>query len=388
MVTSTDLAVGTARSPMASRMQPDGGCRPRIEDDNLPFGDQTRCSLSKGSAYRAAGVDIDKKYAAVGGSTEAIRSTYTDGVVGDVGLFGGLFDLSRVGAEGQMLVASTDGVGTKVKVAQRAGRVGSVGEDLVNHCVNDILVQGARPLFFMDYIAMGRMVPEQVQHAIGGLAKACRENNCALLGGETAEMPGVYVEGEMDVAGTIIGSVARDRLLDGSRIEIGDQLVALQSSGLHTNGYSLARKIVFEDLGLEVAATPESLAGASVADALLAVHKSYLACVWPLLERSLVHGMAHITGGGLPDNLPRVLPAGVAARIDRTVMPRPPVFDFLVDAGHVDLDEAYRVFNMGFGMVLIVAPGDVDDVCTSLQASGEPGYVVGEIVAGDREVAF
>jgi phosphoribosylformylglycinamidine cyclo-ligase len=342
----------------------------------------------QGSAYQAAGVDIDAKYAAVTGSTEAIRSTYTPGVVGDVGLFGGLFDLSAVDAAGQLIVASTDGVGTKVKVAQRAGRVGSVGEDLVNHCVNDILVQGARPLFFMDYIAMGKMVPPQVQATIGGLAKACRENGCALLGGETAEMPGVYVPGEMDVAGTIIGAVAKDKLLDGSRILPGDQLIALSSSGLHTNGYSLARKIVFEDLGLETDSTPDALGGATVADALLAVHRSYLSQVWPLLERDLVHGMAHITGGGLPDNLPRVLPDGVAVEIDKVAMPRVPVFDFLVEAAGMDEQEAYRVFNMGFGLVLIVGEADVGAVQSALEDAGEPSYRVGQVIEGEREVVL
>jgi phosphoribosylformylglycinamidine cyclo-ligase len=341
-----------------------------------------------GSAYGAAGVDIDAKYQAVGGSTDAIRSTYTPGVVGDVGLFGGLFDLGKVQAEGQLLVSSMDGVGTKVKIAQRAKRVGSVGEDLVNHCVNDILVQGARPLFFMDYIALGKMVPAQVQDVIHGLAKACKENNCALLGGETAEMPGVYVPGEMDVAGNIIGTVAQDRLLDGSRIEVGDQLIALSSSGLHTNGYSLARKVVFEDLGLEVDARPDALQGASVAEALLAVHRSYLNELWPLLEDGLIHGMAHITGGGLPDNLPRVLPATVGVKIDTSAMPRVPVFDFLVEAGAVSREESYRVFNMGFGMIMMVGAADVASVQDRLKQVGEPSYVVGEVVAGNREVTF
>jgi phosphoribosylformylglycinamidine cyclo-ligase len=281
-----------------------------------------------------------------------------------------------------------DGVGTKVKIAQRAKRVGSVGEDLVNHCVNDILVQGARPLFFMDYIALGKMVPAQVQDVIHGLAKACKENNCALLGGETAEMPGVYVPGEMDVAGNIIGTVAQDRLLDGSRIEVGDQLIALSSSGLHTNGYSLARKVVFEDLGLEVDARPDALQGASVAEALLAVHRSYLNELWPLLEDGLIHGMAHITGGGLPDNLPRVLPATVGVKIDTSAMPRVPVFDFLVEAGAVSREESYRVFNMGFGMIMMVGAADVASVQDRLKQAGEPSYVVGEVVAGNREVTF
>ena len=208
------------------------------------------------SSYRAAGVDIDAKYRAVQDAREAIRSTYTEGVVGDVGLFGGLFDPARAGAEGQLLVASTDGVGTKVKVAQAAGMLRGVGHDLVNHCVGDILVQGARPLFFLDYIAVDRMVPEAVTEVILGLAEACRANGCALLGGETAEMPGVYRTGEMDIAGTIVGCVQRERLLDGAQIAAGDVAIALPSSGLHTNGYSLARKALFEDAGFELDARP------------------------------------------------------------------------------------------------------------------------------------
>ena len=211
------------------------------------------------SAYRAAGVDIDAKYSAVQSGADAIRATHTPGVVGDVGAFGGLFDLAAAGVDGQLLVASTDGVGTKVDVAARAGRLAGVGADLVNHCVNDILVQGARPLFFLDYIATGRMDSEAIGGVIRGLADACRANGCALLGGETAEMPGVYVEGKVDVAGTILGSVPRAALLDGSRIGVGDALIALPSSGLHTNGYSLARHIVFDQLGLEVDACPDAL---------------------------------------------------------------------------------------------------------------------------------
>jgi len=337
------------------------------------------------SAYGKAGVDIDAKYRAVQGATEAIRSTFTPGVLGDVGLFGGLFDPRAAGVAGDYLVASTDGVGTKVKVARQAGRLGGVGADLVNHCVNDILVQGARPLFFMDYIAVARMVPEDVQQVIAGLAGACRENHCALLGGETAEMPGVYVEGEMDVAGTIVGAVQPQKLLDGARIEVGDRLLALQSSGLHTNGFSLARRIV-DECGIELDARPDALAGASVAEALLAVHRSYLGEVWPLLERDLVHGMAHITGGGLPDNLPRVLPAACGVTIETAAMPRPQIFDFLVENGRVELAEAHRVFNMGFGMVMFVAAGDVETVLGDLAARGEVAYEIGQVRPGDRDV--
>lgn len=339
----------------------------------------------KPSAYRRAGVDIDAKYAAVEGSRDLIRSTFTPGVVGDIGMFGGLFDLDAVGAAGQLLVASADGVGTKVKLARQAGQLGGIGEDLVNHCVNDILVLGARPLFFLDYIATAEMDPAAVQEILGGLAKACRENQCALLGGETAEMPGIYLPGELDLAGTIVGAVARDRLLDGRRIEVGDRILALPSSGLHTNGYSLARKIL-DDCGLQLHDKPAELSGMSLGQALLAVHRSYRRAVTPLLESDLITGMAHITGGGLPDNLPRVLPQDTAAVIHRARMPRPPIFDFLIQGGELDEAEAWRVFNMGFGYVLLVRERDTDAVCRSLEAQGETVYSVGEVVAGEGRV--
>ncbi|MCA8948541.1 MAG: phosphoribosylformylglycinamidine cyclo-ligase [Planctomycetes bacterium] len=342
------------------------------------------------SAYRRAGVDIDKKYAAVGNATAAIRSTFTAGVRGDVGSFGGIFDLAAVGAAGELLVASTDGVGTKVKVAQlrarAGGPVGTVGEDLVNHCVNDILVQGARPLFFLDYIAMSTMLPAQVTEIIGGLAKACRENGCALLGGETAEMPGVYRDGEIDVAGTIIGAVPRDRVLDGSAIAVGDVLLGLPSTGLHTNGFSLARQVLFSDAGLQLDDRPDELGGSSVGDALLAVHRSYLGPVLPLLEQGLLRGLAHITGGGLPDNLPRVLPPGTAARIDTAAIPRSPICDLIVARGGVARAEAYRVLNMGVGLVLVAAPDAAAAVQAGLEAAGERPFRLGEIVAGERSV--
>ena len=340
------------------------------------------------SAYRRAGVDIDKKYAAVTGATEAIRATYTPGVVGDVGAFGGLFDLERAGVAGQLMVASTDGVGTKVMIAAQRGDMSTVGEDLVNHCVDDILVQGARPLFFLDYIAMSQMVPERVQQVIHGLAKACSENGCALLGGETAEMPGVYRDGEVDVAGTIVGSVAREQLLDGSRIQAGDQLVGLPSAGLHTNGFSLARKVLFEDAGFALEDTPDELQGASVGDALLAVHKSYLSSCLPMVEQGKLQGMAHITGGGLPDNVPRVLPAGLGVHIDTKAIPRSPICELIVARGGVAREEAYRVLNMGIGMVLFCRPDDVDQVTAACAAAGEQPFLVGEVFASDEKVAL
>jgi phosphoribosylformylglycinamidine cyclo-ligase len=338
------------------------------------------------SAYRRAGVDIDKKYAAVSGAAAAIRSTYTKGVVGDVGMFGGLFDPGVAGAAGQLLVASTDGVGTKVMIARQRGAMGSVGEDLVNHCVNDILVQGARPLFFLDYIAMSTMQPPLVQQIIDGLAKACRENGCALIGGETAEMPGVYREHEVDVAGTIVGCVPRELLLDGSRVKVGDVLLGLRSSGLHTNGYSLARTVLFGDAGLGLDDRPPELEGASVGDALLAVHRSYLRPCLPLVQRGLLTAMAHITGGGLLDNVPRVLPSGTGARIDTKAIPKLPICELIVARGKVARDEAYRVLNMGVGMVLMVRPEQREPALTLLRELGETAFPLGEVVAGEQTV--
>ena len=339
------------------------------------------------SAYRRAGVDIDKKYAAVTGATEAIRKTFTPGVIGDVGAFGGLFDLDTAGATGHLLVASTDGVGTKVMVAAQhcaeGGDMGSVGEDLVNHSINDILVQGAKPLFFLDYIAMSKMEPERVHQIITGMAKACVENGCALIGGETAEMPGVYRDGEVDVAGTIIGAVARERLVDGSRIQVGDQLIGLPSSGLHTNGFSLARQVLFADCGLQLNDKPEELGGKTVGEALLAVHKSYLKQCQPLVERNLLTGMAHITGGGLPDNVPRVLPASVGVSIDTTAIPKLPICELIVARGKVAREEAYRVLNMGVGMVLFVRAEHKEQVLEQCRATGEVPFALGEVVAKD-----
>lgn len=339
------------------------------------------------SAYRRAGVDIDKKYAAVTGATEAIRKTFTPGVIGDVGSFGGLFDLDKAGATGHLLVASTDGVGTKVMVAAQhcaqGGSMASVGADLVNHSINDILVQGAKPLFFLDYIAMSKMEPDRVHQIIAGMAQACVENGCALIGGETAEMPGVYRDGEVDVAGTIIGAVARERLVDGSKIQVGDKLIGLPSSGLHTNGFSLARQVLFADCGYQLTDKPDELLGQTVAEALLAVHKSYLKQCQPLVEQDLLTGMAHITGGGLPDNVPRVLPAAVGVSIDTAAIPKLPICELIVSRGKVAREEAYRVLNMGVGMVLIVRAADAETVMQQCRDHGEVPFALGEVVAAD-----
>lgn len=337
--------------------------------------------------YADAGVDIDAKMASVARAKRAIRSTFTKGVVGDVGGFGGLFRPDFTGLVDPILVASADGVGTKLKVAFAAGRHDTVGRDLVNHCVNDILVQGARPLFFLDYIALGKMDETTVGALLEGLAAACRENGCALLGGETAEMPGMYADGEYDLAGTIVGVVDRPKLLDASRVREGDLLIGLPSSGLHTNGYSLARKILFERMGLAVDAVLPEL-GKSVGDALLEVHRSYLGPLLPLVETGLLSAMAHITGGGFPDNLPRVLPEGLGAVVHPDAWGWPPLFRILSDRGGVPPAEMLRVFNCGIGMVLIVPPGAGLEVKNRLDRAGEDWKQIGRVQKGDGSVRF
>jgi len=334
-----------------------------------------------GLSYRAAGVDIDAAAEAMKGVAALVRSTATPDTLSELGSFGGLYRVPR-DARQPVLVASTDGVGTKLKVAILAGRHGTVGEDLVNHCVNDILVQGARPLFFLDYVGVGRLEPGVVETLVSGIARGCRANGCALLGGETAEMPDFYAAGEYDLAGTIVGLVEEDRVIDGSGIRAGDAVVALASSGLHTNGYSLARKIVFDRLGLGVDdAFPEG--EGSVADVLLRVHKSYLRALTPTIERGVVRGLAHITGGGLTDNVPRVLPKDVDARFDLSSWEVPAVFRVLQREGGVDPMEMFRAFNMGIGMVAVVPSADADAVVAELGGVGETAWIAGEIVPGE-----
>ena len=325
--------------------------------------------------------------AAVARAKEAIRSTFTAGVVGDVGGFGGLFRPDFSGMADPLLVASTDGVGTKIRVAIAAGVHDTVGRDIVNHCVNDILVQGARPLFFLDYVATGRMRREVVAEVIGGVAAACRENGCALLGGETAEMPGMYADGDYDLAGTIVGVVDRPKLLDGSRVEEGDLLLGLPSSGLHTNGYSLARALFFERLGLGPHDRVPEL-GATVAEALLAVHRSYLVPLLPLVSDGLLSAMSHVTGGGFPDNLPRVLPEGLRAVVEPGRWEWPALFRFIREKGSVPDEEMLRVFNCGVGMVLFVRPERAEEVSRRLAAAGETVLAVGRVERGPRGVRF
>jgi phosphoribosylformylglycinamidine cyclo-ligase len=338
--------------------------------------------------YKSAGVDIDAGNETVRRIKSLARSTFTPGVLSEIGSFGGLFALDRDRWRDAVLVSSADGVGTKLKIAFATGRHDTVGADLVNHCVNDILVQGAEPLFFLDYLATGRLSPSVAEQVVSGIARGCRENGCALLGGETAEMPGFYADGEYDLAGFIVGAVEKDRIIDGHSIVPGDVLIGLPSTGLHTNGYSLARKICFDVAGWRPDTFVPEL-GATVADALLAPHRSYAMAVRPLVERGLVKGMAHITGGGITDNLPRVLPEGCAARIRTDAWSVPPLFRLLQQRGSIGDDEMFRAFNMGIGLVLACAPDDVDRVAGLLEAAGEPQATeIGRILAGRRSVEY
>ena len=338
--------------------------------------------------YKSSGVDIDTGHEVVERVKQLAKSTFTEGVLSNIGTFGGMFRPELSGMREPVLVASADGVGTKLKVAFLTGEHRTVGVDLVNHCVNDILVQGARPIFFLDYLATGRLAPDVSAAVIEGIAAGCKENHCALLGGETAEMPGFYADGEYDLAGFVVGLVDRSRVIDGRTITPGDVLIGLPSSGLHTNGYSLARQIIFEKRGLRVDSAVGELER-SIGEELLRPHRSYLKVVTPLLEAGLVKGLAHITGGGLTDNVPRVLPDGTAVRIDRPAWTVPPIFRFLQREGEVPDAEMYRTFNMGIGMVLVCGTDEADTVLSRLAGGEEPDAVpVGEVIEGDGAVVY
>jgi phosphoribosylformylglycinamidine cyclo-ligase len=338
--------------------------------------------------YKSSGVDIDAGNETVRRIRQLAKATFTPGVLSEIGSFGGLFKLDTATLKDPVLVSSADGVGTKLKVAFMANQHTTIGVDLVNHCVNDILVQGAVPLFFLDYLATGRLSPDVAEQVVQGLARACQDNGCALLGGETAEMPGFYHDGEYDVAGFIVGVVDRARLIDGKTTGPGDVLIGLPSNGLHTNGYSLARKIVFEELGLKVDTHVPDL-GETVGQALLRPHRSYLPVIKPLLGSGLIKGMAHITGGGITDNLPRVLPAGTAARVNRTSWRVPAIFRWLGESGRVPEYDLRRALNMGIGMILVVAKDEVAAVRKALLNAGEANsLVIGEIVVGEPAVEY
>ena len=332
--------------------------------------------------YRSAGVDIDAADDAKHRIKAHVMSTLTAGTRGEFGGFGGMFRAPADVAK-PVLVASADGVGTKLKVAIEAGRHDTVGHDLVNHCVNDILVQGARPLFFLDYVAFGALEPTVVEQVVAGVAAGCRENGCALLGGETAEMPGVYTPPDYDLAGFIVGYVDEDAILGASRVQDGDVLVAIESTGLHTNGFSLARRIVSDRMRL-AAGDPFPGSDATVADVLLAVHRSYLAIMKPLLSR--VHAMAHITGGGIPGNLNRALPPTMDAVVDTGTWEPPNLFRQLETAGQVDRAEMFRAFNMGVGMIVLSPESAAEDVIASATANGVRAWRAGRTRRGSGQV--
>ena len=337
--------------------------------------------------YAAAGVNIDAGNEAVLRMKEHIRSTFTPGVLADVGSFGAMYALDAAGVREPVLVSSVDGVGTKLKVAQMMNRHDTIGRDLVWHCVNDILVQGARPLFFLDYFGTGRLEPQIAAEVVKGLAEGCRAVGCALVGGETAEMPGMYQEGEYDLVGCIVGIVERGKILTGQRVAPGDVLVGLASEGLHTNGYSIARHILFDRAGLTVDRFLPEL-GTTLGEALLAPHRCYAPALLPILESGQfdIHAMAHITGGGFYDNIPRVLPADCQAIVERRSWTTPPLFQLIQSLGSVPDSEMFRTLNMGIGMVLIVPAEQGIAIVHHLNGVGEQAALIGVVQRGSHEV--
>lgn len=341
----------------------------------------------KGINYASSGVDISRQDEALRRIKPIVKTTKTPNVRSDLGLFGGLF-AAEFSENQPILVSSMDGVGTKMKVARLAGRWDTVGQDLVNHCINDILVQGARPLFFLDYIASDRLEPEIIESIVSGMAIACRASGCALIGGELAEMPGVYASQEIDVAGTIVGVVEESLLLPNLQtMKSGDCLIAIPSSGLHTNGYSLARKIIFEINHLSIDAI---LPGTNhvIGDLLLAIHRSYLTPLKDLVHQKKIKGMAHITGGGLTDNIPRVLPSHLDAEVRRGSWDIPPLFHYLIEQGRLSIEDASQALNLGVGMVLIVGEDQLSSVLNHLQSHQSEAWVLGCLTPGTGRVKF
>jgi len=335
--------------------------------------------------YKDSGVDLDAADRAKGEIKRLVRRTFNKNVLTDVGLFGGLFKFEKNDFKSPVLVSSADGVGTKLKIAFITGRHSAVGQCLVNHCVNDILAQGAKPLFFLDYIASGRLVPETVASIVEGLAIACEENGCALIGGETAEMPDFYKDEEYDLAGFIVGVVEQDRIINGSGIREGDVIIGLPSSGMHTNGYSLARKVIFDDLKLSVNDHIPEL-GRTVSEELLQVHRSYLKPVSRLLDKNLASGIAHITGGGFEGNISRVMPDGLTAEVDTKTWEPLPIFRFIQEKGQVTPEEMYRVFNMGIGMVILMKREALGEAGILLEKAGGDFKVIGRVIKGEKPV--
>jgi phosphoribosylformylglycinamidine cyclo-ligase len=341
----------------------------------------------KGMTYADAGVNIDAGNKAVNLMRDAVRSTFRPEVLAEIGSFGGFFALNAGRYQEPVLVSGTDGVGTKLRVAMMMDRHDTIGIDAVAMCVNDILVQGAEPLFFLDYLAVGRLVPEKVAAIVGGVAAGCRQAGCALIGGETAEMPGFYSPEEYDLAGFAVGVVERSRIVDGGKIKAGDVLIGLPSSGLHSNGYSLARKVLFEAAGFK-ADTYVDILGRTVGEEMLEPTRIYVKTVLPLLEKFDIKGMAHITGGGLTENIVRVLPKDTGIIIKLGTWDIPPVFDLIREKGGVEEQEMLRTFNMGIGLVAIVAGGQAEAVMADLTARGEASCLIGEVIEGRKEVSY
>lgn len=336
--------------------------------------------------YRDAGVDIDAATRAKSRIKQLARQTFNARVLKDVGAFGGFFSLQGLPRD-SVLVASVDGVGTKLKIAFALNRHSTIGGDIVNHCVNDIAVHGAAPLFFLDYLATGKLHPRAVTEIVGGVARACRATGCALIGGETAEMPGFYPANEYDLAGCIVGWVRRKRIIDGSRIRPGDVILGLPSLGLHTNGYSLARKVLLENNRMSLAKPVKEL-GRTLGAELLAPHRCYWNVLQPLLEKDMLKGIVHITGGGLTDNTPRILPPGCQAEIRWGSWPVLPIFELIARRGRVPQEDMLRTFNMGIGMALIVSRRNLDRVTAALEKSKEPFWNIGRIVRGRACVKY
>ncbi len=338
------------------------------------------------SKYTEAGVDIDTGMQIVKDIKKQVRETFSPAVLTDIGLFGGLFDINKANSPAQpVLVSSIDGVGTKLHIAAQLNKFYNAGRDIVAHCCNDIVVQGARPLFFLDYVASAKLGPDAVKEIITGIADECKNNGCALLGGETAEMPGTYVAGQYDLVGCIVGVVDREKIIDGKTISTGDVIIGLPASGLHTNGYSLARKVLLTDAGIDLNDIPEGCER-TLGDILLESHRSYTPMLLDLLKKFEIKGLAHITGGGLIENVPRILPENVDAKIELSKIDIPPIYTLIQKLGGVELEEMFRVFNMGIGMTIFANADNAGKIMEEISKTSLKPEIIGEVVPGNKKV--
>lgn len=341
--------------------------------------------IDENATYKAAGVDIEAGEEAVRRMKEHVHSTYNENVLTALGTFGGMFRLDTGGMQEPVLVTSIDGVGTKVKIATMMNKYDTVGMDIVNHCCDDILVQGARPLVFLDYYATSKLSPKVAEQIVKGMTDACKSADCVLIGGETAEMPGVYLEGEFDIAGCIVGIVDREKIIDGSKVQPGDAVIGVASSGLHTNGYSLVRKVLFEDCGYKADQYVPEIGGI-LGEVLLTPHRNYVKPVFKVMKKVEIHAIAHLTGGGFYANIPRSLPLDCQVSVERRYWGVPPIFTFIQEKGGIDDVEMHRTFNMGIGLVMIAAKEKAMEVVAILEDSGETASIIGEVHKGSREV--